>query len=122
MSRTVKAYYSFALDGGANGAHILRGGRLGDLVFLMTVAIVTTEPFSIVGGTLIDLGWTGNPSGLYSGIDPSGFLPTVPVGELYVPIAYPRVHFASVEPIILTISGGGVLAGALEVAVEVVRV
>jgi hypothetical protein len=113
---THHALYSPALDGGSAASHIMRGSMLHSLEVLWDLQVVQLDLFTIGSGSpLIDLGWAGNTTAIYSGIDPSTFSGVVPSVELFgVNFPAAKLHFSPLEPILATVTGGTLLDGSLE--------
>lgn len=119
MSRTLKATYSFALDGG-NGVILLRGAQSHSFEVYWTWSLVVTEP---VDGTYtdIDIGVVSNTGIVRTGVPKVTLNQPAPdmqwnVVQLYVPL-----HFGVTEPWCISVNGGSITTGAFVLLVQADR-
>lgn len=116
MSRSKRLLYSVAADGGADGVHLLRGPFIRYGEGFQLLAVYSLEDFAPTGVTIL-LGWPASPY-VFAYLASDAF--TGSPRQIYD--NFPNeCHFLAAEPAVITISGGPLVAGSLELVLETVN-
>jgi hypothetical protein len=128
MSRTKRALWSFAIDGGAVGTILLRGASMPRFVHIERAGAILLEAVTFAAGARLDFGWQSDPAALStaiwgSSLDPSTFgAPPVLLFEGSPGTTIQIVPRATLEPFVMVVSGAAVTGGAIELFVEAIEI
>jgi len=108
-----RAFYDVQLDGGGPGPILMRGAQLRDGEAYLLTALFLLEDIVSPGGVTISFGWGTSPSGLLPAQN-ADFMNGAPLQWNAQFPAGSGLHYGMLEPIIVTVTGGTLTDGMLE--------
>ena len=113
--RVTRAYYNFALDGGAVGSIILRGAQKPPYVWVVGWALLEVDLVGFGALTTLDFGTTVHPTLMGSGVDSTYSIGTAPYQWFFAPtgLSVPGLLFEPAQPLTMTINTDPLTAGEL---------